>query len=280
MTISGVEHRARTGLHANVIASTTGTRNHVSYIYNNNFNIFSTISGLYRQTKTDRTGQTRQTFISLASVIFLYFYMISIDLIIAGQLLCTSLTSHPNKVYFSQVYYPESLRCLTNWAVITVLFLLGNSRQNCNVFSRIYKSYKTSNLSRSSYWMIPINFFKNSALFYTTIINLLLIVITTPSIVNPGPQLPNIKVSYCNAQGFILSSSMRGSQPIFQTRKLLDFQSFLHLDKPDIAIVNETWLNEHINSNEIVNEQYYKCFRMDRSSEDKEKYNKVGGGGL
>ena len=245
MTISEIEYRARTGLYANVSASTTGARNHVSHIYNKKFNIFYTISGLYRQTKTDRTGQTRQTSISLASVIFLYFYLISIDLILAGQLLCTSASLTPqsnNKVYFlqnSDCCYAASLRCLTNWAVIIVLFLLGNSRQNSNVFSCIYRSYKTSNRSRSLYWKTPINFFKNtqnSLLFYTTMINLALIVISTPSIVNPGPQLPNIKVSYCNAQGFILSSSMRGSQPIFQTRKLLDFQSFLHLENQTLLL--------------------------------------------
>ncbi len=107
----------------------------------------------------------------------------------------------------------------------------------------------------------------------------MLIVLTTPSIVNPGP-LPTLKVSYCNAQGFIMMSTLRGNQPIFQTNKLLDFQSYLHLENPDIVIVNETWLNEHINSNEIVDDQYYKNFRLDRTAEDKEKYGKVGGSGV
>ena len=82
MTISGVEHRARTGLHANAIASTTGTRNHVSYIYNKDFDIFYNISGLYRQTKTDTTGQTRQTFINLSCIIFMYFYLMSMLLLL------------------------------------------------------------------------------------------------------------------------------------------------------------------------------------------------------
>lgn len=101
-----------------------------------------------------------------------------------------------------------------------------------------------------------------------------------PSIVNPGPMRPNIKVSYCNAQGFILGSSMSSNRPIFQTNKLLEFQSSLHIDKPDIAIVNETWLNKHIHSNEIVNDEYYKCFRVDRSESDKLKYDKKGGAGV
>ncbi len=76
-------------------------------------------------------------------------------------------------------------------------------------------------------------------LYYITIINLMLIVLTTPSIVNPGP-LSKLKVAYCNAHGFIMMSTMRGNQPIFQTNKLLDFQSYIHLENPDIVIVNET----------------------------------------
>ena len=119
-----------------------------------------------------------------------------------------------------------------------------------------------------------------SALLYITMLNLILIVLTNPCIVNPGPQAPNIKVSYCNAQGLIMMSSMRGRQPIFQTNKLLDFQSYIHLNKPDLVILNETWLNEYIKTSEIVGEEYYKAFRQDRTAQDKEKYGKVGGGGV
>ena len=81
-------------------------------------------------------------------------------------------------------------------------------------------------------------------------------------------------------QGLILSSTMRARQPIFQTNKLLDFQTFLYSGVSDIVVVNETWLNEFVLSNEIVEEKYYKTFRLDRTQEDKNKYNKVGGGGL
>ena len=89
----------------------------------------------------------------------------------------------------------------------------------------------------------------------------------TPSIINPGPvtnpdqNLPttNLKIAYCNVQGFIMMSSMKGKRPIFQTSKLLEFQSYLHCNKPDIVIVNESWLNENINNNEIVEENFVRC---------------------
>ena len=128
----------------------------------------------------------------------------------------------------------------------------------------------------------------NTYVLYSCTINLLLIVIVTPSIVNPGPTSASnnarspseLKVAYCNMQGMIMMSSMRSSQPIFQTHKLLDFQNFLHMNKPDVVIINESWLNEHIHDNEIVNENYYKFFRKDRTAEDKLKFGKVGGGGI
>ena len=37
------------------------------------------------------------------------------------------------------------------------------------------------------------------------------------------------------------------------------------MNKPDIVIVNESWINEHINNNEIIEEEFYKIFRYDRS---------------
>ena len=114
-------------------------------------------------------------------------------------------------------------------------------------------------------------------LYYTTLINILLLITTIPNIVNPGPDL---NISYCNVQGLILSTSMKSSSPIFQTNKLLDLQSYMHYASPDVLILNETWLNEHVHSNEIVSDLYYKCFRLDRSEIDKSKYNKVGGGGV
>ena len=115
--------------------------------------------------------------------------------------------------------------------------------------------------------------------YYITLINLILIVIVTPSIVNPGP-CKELSIAYCNIQGLIMMSSIRGMQPIFQTNKLLDFQNFVHMNKPDIVAVNESWLNEYIHSNEIIDENYYKMFRYDRSQADKTKFSKKGGGGV
>ena len=164
----------------------------------------------------------------------------------------------------------------------------------------MFQNSRTGDISNSSFAKLLSNFIKcrngtfmhrlgNKYTFYTTLINLLLIVIVTPSIVNPGPISSNISdshsnnrlsVAYCNAQGLILMSTMKSQAPIFQTNKLLEIQSYIHINSPDIMIINETWLNDNINSNEIVSEQFYKMFRLDRTTDDKKKYSKFGGGGL
>ena len=174
------------------------------------------------------------------------------------------------------------LHVLNNWSVILIF---------SKHFYRFFKTYKNLYYLISSKYPrnIRISFIDTLSKIYVlfiTLLNLILIVVVTPSIVNPGPIAPTLKspselkVAYCNMQGIIMMSSMRGTQPIFQTNKLLDFQNYLHMNEPDIVLINETWLNEHVHSNEIVNENFYKIFRLDRSKQDKEKYHKVGGGGV
>ena len=56
-------------------------------------------------------------------------------------------------------------------------------------------------------------------------------------------------------------------------------------NKPDIVILNETWLSKNINDSEIFPNETYKVFRLDRSlkthpmdESDPDKYRKAGGG--
>ena len=48
------------------------------------------------------------------------------------------------------------------------------------------------------------------------------------------------------------------------------------MNKPDIVIFNESWINEHISNNAMIEEKFYKIWRIDRSEKDKRQYNKVG----
>jgi hypothetical protein len=200
----------------------------------------------------------------------------------------------------SQSITLNAAKSLLNWWVVLILFF--PSRDPGGVGSSntyyYYSTYSThlplsfcilrSNYHRNWKRGSLIDVLSSTYALYSCTINLILIVIVTPSIVNPGPIPPltnarspcELKVAYCNMQGIIMMSSIKGCQPIFQTHKLLDFQNYLHMKKPDIVIINESWLNEHVHDNEIVSESYYKTFRRDRTADDKLKFGKKGGGGV
>ena len=107
-----------------------------------------------------------------------------------------------------------------------------------------------------------------------------------PGIKNPGPQLPSkISVLYHNVQGFLITRELHKENPLLDTKKVSDFQSYVYLHKPDIIILNETWLNKSILDNEIFTNSNYKVFRRDRSALshppdilNPKKYKNVAGG--
>ena len=64
-------------------------------------------------------------------------------------------------------------------------------------------------------------------------------------------------------------------------------QSYVNINRPDIVILNETWLKESISDNEILPTRQYKMFRVDRSDEthppdpdNPKKFRRNGGGVL
>ena len=286
MGISAVEHRLRTGLHVNRLAAKLRSSSGVGGLFARFF--IRILTALRGQQNTKATSTDRPMTDNISSCFFIFFLYLYIVLLGAILGLSTDLSNKNCRIFKHVLYfsnsphlaYIEKLRTLKNWAVILINFFLVNPVSRNSILTSMYNTHKRNSRKQASTWTILIKHLQMSALLYITMLNLILIVLTNPCIVNPGPQVPNIKVSYCNAQGFIMMSSMRGRQPIFQTNKLLDFQSYIHLNKPDLVILNETWLNEYINTNEIVGEEYYKAFRQDRTAQDKEKYGKVGGGGV
>ena len=75
-----------------------------------------------------------------------------------------------------------------------------------------------------------------------------------------------ISVLYHNVQGFLTTRELHKENPLLDTKKVSDFQSYVYLHKPDIIILNETWLNKSILDNEIFTNSNYKVFRRDRSA--------------
>ena len=117
------------------------------------------------------------------------------------------------------------------------------------------------------------------------LLNFLLIGICNPSMLNPGPE--KLKVSYQNVQGLIPVSQLGESHPKLNTTKIFELNAFLHDSKPDVLMLNETWLKKSIKDHEVIENQNYNIFRSDRSQithpsdpNNPQKYKKSGGGVL
>ena len=117
--------------------------------------------------------------------------------------------------------------------------------------------------------------------------NLILIIISTPSIVNPGPDIIKrpLNIFYNNVQGLIDISSLKSKTPRLNRTKLYELQAHIYKNKPDKVVLNETWLKKCILDSEILPENY-KIFRADRSNKthpidlSEPKKFRAGGGGV
>ena len=95
-------------------------------------------------------------------------------------------------------------------------------------------------------------------------VNRALIVISNTSILNPGPT-NTVSVFYQNIQGLIPFSNLADNCPNLDVTKVAELQCSINLNKPDIIILNETWLKSSILDTEIFSTETYKVFRLDRS---------------
>lgn len=141
----------------------------------------------------------------------------------------------------------------------TIMWLLCNPRKK-QLFSLVGKYTITwrhcSTTQRVS------NFFS----IWTTLLSLVLIVICNPSMVNPGPNTGNdITVLYQNIRGFVPFSGLSKKVMPLNIDKLIEFQSKVYNDKPDVVILNETWLSSEHLDQEIFPNDSYTVYRADRS---------------
>ena len=112
--------------------------------------------------------------------------------------------------------------------------------------------------------------------FWLVSLNITLIIMSIPNLINPGPQnstkhsktastnIKNLKILYQNTSGFV-SLKDNAKCPKLFTAKVLDFQGYIFSEKPDVVILNETWLNSQILDSELFPNNSYKVFRRDRS---------------
>ena len=116
-------------------------------------------------------------------------------------------------------------------------------------------------------------------------INFLMIAIINPSMLNPGPK--NLSIYYQNVQGLIPFSYLSNPHPNLDRTKILELNTHINVNKPEIIMLSETWLKKSIKDNEIIESSDYNIFRNDRSQIshpsdplDPKKFRKFGGGVL
>ena len=117
------------------------------------------------------------------------------------------------------------------------------------------------------------------------ILNFLLIGICNPSLLNPGPN--KLKVYFHNVQGLIPFSYLSDPHPKLDSTKIYELNTYIKLNRPDVVMLNETWLKKSIGNHEVINDKTYKVFRNDRTrishpvdSKDPKKFREYGGGVL
>ena len=102
---------------------------------------------------------------------------------------------------------------------------------------------------------------------------------------NPGPH--NLKVYYQNVRGLIPFSELNNPQPKLDMNKIYEINTYVEKNKPEIVMLNETWLKRSVNNREVIHNQCYEVWRNDRSlvshppdPNDPKKYKRSGGGVL
>jgi hypothetical protein len=174
-----------------------------------------------------------------------------------------------------------------NSAMVVVL-TIAVSRQHNNSVAWLSK-YVCPHRYRSAKCS-GIQYFSNMLTIWATMLNLILLVMCNTSILNPGPEgndNTHLKVMFQNLRGLVPFSGLSKTNMPLASNKLLELQSKIYKDKPDVIILTETWLSKEHLDNEILPDNIYKVYRRDRSTRshppdpnNANKFRRKGGGVL
>ena len=162
---------------------------------------------------------------------------------------------------------------------MTIIYFGLVSFTYLTLYLHYFVKYRTKFFRKRSHYLT------SACLFFISAIRLFLIVICNSSIINPGPWQPTI--IYQNVQGLIPFGELNNPNPVLNIEKILELQSYVNINRPDVIILNETWLKNTIPDENILPANQYKIFRKDRSQEshppdpnDPKKFRRNGGGVL
>ena len=235
----------------------------------------------------------------IVSLLILYLYIIVYMIVV--ELGCSDSTNLPtkNKIIIREL--PDLLNHLNLYFLTivssTVLKTFRSSKYDnlsdvfCidtekigYLFSSVNKAQMKSLLSRTLICCLRWVVLLDCLVLFIFSMNKALVVLCNPSILNPGPK--RLSVLYNNIQGFVNTRDVASDSPPLNMTKLHEIQGYIFTHKPDILILNETWLKKSILDKEILPDTY-KVFRVDRSLKSHpwdplrpNKFRKYGGGVL
>ena len=161
------------------------------------------------------------------------------------------------QLYF---YLPELLIYL----LTIVTYRCGKIELGCLTPSKLHRiiRYRYNSDSNVSYKQF------RKYIVWIAYSNLILLTCCNMSIINPGPGPSNcLNVMYQNVQGLVPFAELGNESPALNQTKVIEFQAHVYNNSPDIIVLNETWLKNSINDNELFPPEAYKIFRCDRSLE-------------
>jgi hypothetical protein len=201
---------------------------------------------------------------SIAYVATFMIYVYEICLLLAGAIetACDIPTTGLHRSYEIGSHVDNDWNSLLNSAFLIILMMVY-SRQKNQSPAWILKYIRPDLIFSKNRGCSRMQFLSNFLTVWTAVLNLVLIVICNTSILNPGPNTLN--VMYQNVRGFVPFSHLGRSNMPLITGKLLELQTKVYQDKPDVIILTETWLSKEHLDNEIFPDNFYKVYRRDRS---------------
>ena len=260
MGISVQQHRVCIGLYNNLVVRQTS------------------VSGVCH-------GVSRHLFYSMGLIYYVYVLLMLL-------LLCGNTKMTFQNVDYSHNCLHTKIPCeYLNLKVLSILsscFLIFLDQyefediSSCSKFIKkcIVRKIRKSILSLKSKC---INVLKCKVL-YVFSLGAVLIIIANPSIVNPGPK--KLSILYNNVQGLINMKDLKLKSPPLNMTKVHEMNGYIFNKKPDIIILNESWLKKPILDKQVFPDNY-KVKRLDRSikshpfdPKQPKKFRENGGGVL
>ena len=262
---------------------------------------YSIHSGASKYTKrcSDKRSWKNDLTIILYGIICI-FYVYAISLLLAGAIITAgdvSVTRLHSSYNIGLVSLNDICYGVLNSAMLTLLSHLYVRRRNylltwakkyyCIFGFFLKRKSKRNNKLKKHHKSntTTMQILSNCISIWATILNLVLIVICNPGILNPGP-LNSINVVYQNVRGLVPFSCLGKPIMPLDTDKIVDLQCNIFNDGPDVVILNETWLSKEHLDNEIFPNETYNIFRQDRSKKthppdpNNSKKFRIKGGGV